>query len=224
MLAASARPFLMTSIGKKYLMGISGLVWVGFVAAHMAGNLLIFVGADAYNQYGYLLTSGYFIYVAESVLIAALITHVLCAISLTIENRAARPTRYALTPNGDKGVAAASRFMALHGTVILVFIISHLATFKFGTHYETTVNGIVMRDLHRLMIEVFQQPGYIAWYVFALFLLAAHLSHGVGSIFQSLGLFNQRTAPTIKKMSWAYAAVVLVGFLSTPIYVYFFAG
>jgi succinate dehydrogenase / fumarate reductase cytochrome b subunit len=81
-----------------------------------------------------------------------------------------------------------------------------------------------MRDLHRLMIEVFQQPIYVVWYVVALVLLAAHLSHGVGSIFQSLGLFNQRMAPTIKKISWAYAAIVLVGFLSTPIYVYFFVG
>jgi succinate dehydrogenase / fumarate reductase cytochrome b subunit len=224
MSAASPRPFFMTSVGKKFLMGISGLVWVGFVAAHMAGNLLIFVGADAYNQYGHFLTSGYFIYVAEAVLVAALLTHILCAISLTLENRAARPQRYAMTPNGDKGVAVASRFMAVHGTIILVFIISHLATFKYGTYYQTTVNGIVMRDLHRLMIEVFQQPIYVVWYVVALVLLAAHLSHGVGSIFQSLGLFNQRMAPTIKKISWAYAAIVLVGFLSTPIYVYFFVG
>ncbi|MCE3010695.1 MAG: succinate dehydrogenase cytochrome b subunit [Proteobacteria bacterium] len=224
MAVASARSFLLTSIGKKYLMGLTGLIWAGFVFAHMAGNMLIFVGADAYNKYGHFLTSGYFIYVAEAVLVLSLLVHVGCAISLTIENRAARPTRYAVTPNGSKGVTLASMTMAFHGSIILVFIITHLITFKFGTYYETTVDGVVMRDLHRLMIEVFQNPTYVFWYVISLVLLGFHLSHGVGSIFQSLGLRNDRTAPTIQKASCLYGVVVAAGFLSQPIYVFFFAG
>jgi succinate dehydrogenase / fumarate reductase cytochrome b subunit len=89
--------FFGSSVGKKYLMGLTGLVWAGFVLAHMAGNLLIFISADAYNKYGHFLTSGYIIYVAEAVLVAALLTHIFCAISLTRQNRAARPDKYAVS-------------------------------------------------------------------------------------------------------------------------------
>ena len=105
--------FLGSTVGKKYLMGISGLVWAGFVMAHMAGNLLMFVSADAYNAYGHALVSGNIIYVAEAVLILALITHVFCAVSLTLHNRSARPNRYAVAASGEKKVSGASRTMAV---------------------------------------------------------------------------------------------------------------
>lgn len=220
MKAASAqKPFLCTSIGKKYVMGISALVWLGFVLAHMAGNLLIFISPAAYNKYGHALTSGYIIYAAEAVLILALIAHVGAAIRLTFENKAARgPERYAMTPSGPKGVSLASQTMAVHGMIILVFIILHLASFKYGTYYETTVDGIVMRDLHRLVIELFKQPGYVAWYAVAMIFLFFHLSHGVKSVFQSFGLKTEMNNPMIEKVSIGYAVVVAGGFLSQPIY------
>ena len=111
------RPFLLTTVGKKYVMGASGLVWAGFVLAHMAGNLLIFVGPGAYNAYGHTLTSGYLIYAAETILVLALLTHVTMAIWLTLENRAARgPQRYAVTPNGKKQASLASRTMGVQGS------------------------------------------------------------------------------------------------------------
>lgn len=222
---AAAKPFLLTSIGKKYLMGVTGLIWSGFVLTHMIGNLLIFVGADAYNSYGHALTSGYLIYAAEALLVFALLSHVFMGIRLTIENRKARgDSRYAMTPNGSKGSSLASRTMAVQGSVILFFVISHLAGFKFGTHYETTVNGVVMRDLYRLILEVFKQPGFVFWYAVSLLCLGFHLSHGVGSIFQSFGLKNQRSAAMISKISIAYSIIVVLGFLSQPFYVYFIAG
>lgn len=222
---AATKPFVLTSIGKKYLMGFTGLIWAGFVLTHMLGNLLIFIGPDAYNSYGHALTSGYFIYAAEALLIFALLSHIFMGVRLTIENRKARgENRYAMTPNGSKGSSLASKTMAIQGSVILFFIISHLAGFKFGTHYETTVNGVVMRDLYRLIIEVFKQPGYVFWYLVSLILLGFHLSHGVGSIFQSFGLKNQKSTPLINKISLAYAIIVALGFLSQPFYVYFIAG
>lgn len=217
--SVAERPFFLTTVGKKYLMGLTGLIWSGFVLAHMAGNLLIFVGADAYNKYGHAITSGYLLYFAETVLVLSLLVHVLCAVSLTLENRAARgPQRYAMIPNGDKGTRLASRTMAVHGTLILVFVILHIATFKYGTYYETTVDGVVMRDLHRLIVEVFQQPGYVLWYVVALIFLFFHLSHGVGSIFHSFGLKSDRNQQQIQILSWIYGAVVAAGFLAQPIY------
>ncbi|WP_374031641.1 hypothetical protein [Bdellovibrio bacteriovorus] len=119
-----------------------------------------------------------------------------------------------------KKVTLASRTMAIQGSLILVFIILHLITFKYGTHYETTVNGVVMRDLAKLMFEVFQSPGYIAWYVVCLVLLGFHLSHGVGSTFQSLGLMEGTYRNTWKKLSYAYAVVVAAGFIAQPVFIF----
>ncbi|HWU42491.1 MAG TPA: succinate dehydrogenase cytochrome b subunit [Bdellovibrio sp.] len=210
--------FLGSTVGKKYIMGITGLIWAGFVLAHMAGNMLIFVSSDAYNSYGHALTSGNIIYVAEVVLVLALISHVYTAVSLTINNREAKQQRYAVNAKGLKKVSLASRTMAIQGSLILVFIILHIATFKYGTFYETTVHGVAMRDLARLMDEVFAQPGYVVWYVVCLILLGFHLSHGVGSSFQSLGLMEGTYRNFWKKLSCAYAVIVALGFISQPLY------
>lgn len=222
-MSTTFRPFFLTTVGKKYLMAITGLIWAGFVFAHMAGNLLMFVSADMYNTYGHAITSGNFIYIAEAVLIISFIVHVICAISLTIENRKSGGAgRYAMQTNGEKAISKASKMMAVQGTIVLFFVISHISTFKYGTYYETTVNGVVMRDLFRLIVEVFQQPGFFAWYLVSLVLLGLHLSHGVGSIFQSLGIRNDKYAPLVCKIRVFYSAVVAGGFILQPIYVFFF--
>jgi succinate dehydrogenase / fumarate reductase cytochrome b subunit len=225
MQVTAARHFLRTSIGKKYIMGLTGLIWAGFVLTHMLGNMLILVSPDIYNKYGHgIVTSGILV-PAELVLVLALIVHVVMAILLTAENRAARgPQRYAVGPNGDKGGTLASRTMAIQGSLILVFVILHLITFKYGTYYETMVDGVKMRDLHRLVVEVFHQPGYVLWYTVCLILLGFHLRHGVGSVFQSFGFKNDFYSQKIKKLSIAYALIVALGFLSQPFYVYFIAG
>lgn len=214
--------FLGSTVGKKYLMGITGLIWAGFVLAHMSGNLLIFISNDAYNSYGHSLTSGNIIYLAESVLILALIAHVGAAMSLTHANKVAKGQTYAVAAGGKKKVSLASRTMAVQGSLILVFIILHLITFKYGTYYSTTVSGVEMRDLARLMFEVFQQPGYVIWYFVCLILLGFHLSHGVGSTFQSLGLMEGTYRNLWKKLSCIYAIVVALGFISQPLYIFLF--
>lgn len=214
--------FFCSTIGKKYLMGISAAVWTGFVFAHMAGNLLLFVSADAYNKYGHALTSGNIIYVAEATLIGALLLHVGLAISLTRQNASSRPQRYAVPASGSKAAPKASQTMAIHGTIILFFIIYHLITFKFGPHYETTVDGVVMRDLFKLMVEVFSQPLYVVGYVVCLILLGFHLSHGFGSVFQSFGLNHSGYQKKIKVLSCLYAVVVAAGFIAQPIYIFLF--
>jgi succinate dehydrogenase / fumarate reductase cytochrome b subunit len=221
---SSPRGFLTSTIGKKYFMGLAGIIWAGFVFAHMAGNLLLFVGPDTYNAYGHALTSGNIIYVAETVLVLALILHVYLAISLTLQNRRARSAGgYAVTAKGEKKARFGSKTMGIQGSIILFFIINHLIMFKYGVHYDTTVNGVVMRDLFRLMVEVFQQPGFVIWYVIAVLLLGVHLSHGVGSVFQSFGWMNGRYQPLLRKLSVAYAVVVAAGFISQPVYIYLFA-
>lgn len=221
---STTRPFFLTTVGKKYLMALTGLIWAGFVFAHMTGNLLMLVSPGAYNAYGHALTSGKIIYVVETVLILSFVTHVLCAISLTRANRTSGGAgRYAMQTNGEKAVSKASKMMAVQGSVVLFFLVSHISTFKYGTYYETNVDGVVMRDLYRLIFECFQQPGFVAWYVVSLLLLGLHLSHGVGSIFQSLGLRNDKFAPMIAKISILYSVVVAAGFIIQPIYVFFLA-
>jgi succinate dehydrogenase / fumarate reductase cytochrome b subunit len=205
-------------------MGLAGLVWTGFVLVHMAGNLLIFVSPDAYNAYGHAITSGNIVYIAEAVLILALIVHVGLAFRLTMENRAARSSTYAVKAKGEKSATLASQTMGIQGSLILAFIILHIATFKYGTHYDTTVKGVVIRDLYRLIAEVFQQPGYVVWYLVSLVVLGFHLSHGVGSVFQSFGWMNGRHQPLLKKISYLYAGIVALGFISQPIYIFLIAG
>ena len=215
--------FFKSTVGRKYLMGATGLVWLGFIFGHMAGNMLILVSADAYNAYGHAIVSNKpLLYGAEAVLVLTLIVHVATAISLTIQNRKARNTRYAMEPNGEKGASTASKTMAVQGSIVLAFIILHLATFKYGTHYDTMVDGVKMRDLHKLIIEIFQKPGYVFWYVISLALLMFHLSHGAHSIFQSFGVLERKMQKNLKKLAWTYAIVVAGGFLSQPIYVFLF--
>lgn len=213
--------FLKSTVGRKYIMGITGLIWMGFVMSHMAGNMLILVSPDLYNSYGHAIISNKLIlYPAEMILVLGLAVHVICAISLTIQNRSARNVRYAVSSKGDKAASKASRSMAIQGSLILCFVISHLITFKYGSVYETTVNGIVMRDLHKLVIEVFNNPAYVAWYVLCLILLTFHLSHGAHSIFQSFGILERKMQAQLKKFAWVYALIVGLGFLSQPIYVF----
>ncbi len=213
--------FLKSTVGRKYIMGLTGLVWLGFVLTHMIGNMLIFVGADLYNAYGHAIVSNKpLLYVAESVLVFSLVVHVFTAITLTIQNRKSRQSRYAITPNGPKGASLASKTMAIQGSIVLAFIILHLITFKYGTEYTTNVNGVEMRDIHKLVLEVFQQPGYVAWYFVSLILLMFHLSHGAHSIFQSFGILERKMQKSLKKIAWLYAAIVVGGFLSQPLYVF----
>jgi succinate dehydrogenase / fumarate reductase, cytochrome b subunit len=213
--------FLRSTVGRKYLMGATGLVWMGFIFGHMAGNLLILVSADAYNSYGHaIVTNKILLYGTEITLILAILVHVATAISLTLQNRGARSARYKVSPNGEKGPSWASQHMALQGSIILAFIILHLITFKYGTHYDTEVGGVPMRDLHRLVVEVFHKPGYIVWYFVALVLMMFHLSHGAHSVFQSFGILERKMQDKLKKFAWTYAIVVVAGFLSQPLYVY----
>ena len=103
----------------------------------------------------------------------------------------------------------------------LVFLILHLITFKYGTHYSVTYGGVEMRDLHRLIVEVFQSPVYVGWYVVCLILLGLHLKHGFFAAFNSLGFRHPRYSVCLKCIAWFYCLIVTAGFLSQPLYVYF---
>lgn len=204
-------------------MGLAGAGWTLFVLGHMAGNLLIFAGPEAFNKYGHaIVTNKPLLYGTEVFLLVCLVTHVLLGITLTLQNKKAKPEKYAVSAGPTKKSSWASRTMALHGSIILIFIISHLLTFKYGKFYSVEYDGETMRDLHRLVTEVFSQPGYVVGYIFCLVLLGFHLSHGASSVFQSLGLNHPRYNSLIKKAGLGYALIVAAGFISQPVYVFLF--
>ena len=191
----------------------------------MLANMLILFDAEAYNRYSHALISNPLIYVAEAGLVVLLATHVILTIQLTLRNNAAKPVNYKVAAAGAKKTSMISKTMKYQGALILAFIILHLITFKFGTWYDVTYkDGTTMRDLHRLVIEVFQDPAYVAGYIVVLLLVGFHLKHGVASAFDSLGVSNEKTRPLLKAGAVFYALIVAGGFISQPIYVYFFAG
>lgn len=205
-------------------MGISGLIFSGFVLGHMAGNLLILVGAEAYNKYSHaIVTNPLLLYGTETVLLVSLTAHVTLALYLTKLSRTARPHGYAISPAmcDKKRTHLAARTLILSGLVIFTFLILHLKTFKYGEHYSVNYAGVEMRDLHRLIVEKFHDVGYVTWYVFSLFLLGAHLSHGLAASIQSLGI-SAANKKTIKNIGWTFATVVTTGFVCQPLYIYFF--
>lgn len=213
--------WLRSTIGRKQLIGLTGLGLSGFLITHMLGNLLIIVGPQAYNEYSEKLVSNPLIYFAEVGLLALFLGHLLLASAISIRNWCARDSRYAVKSNGAKGTSMIQRTLWAQGLLILVFVILHLLMLKWGPHYVVNYGQGEIRDLHKLVVEVFQQPGYVAWYLVALIVLGFHVSHGVGSSLQSLGFHHPRYQCAIRGMSVVYAVVVIGGFISQPLYVYF---
>ncbi len=216
--------YLSSTIGRKQVVGIAGLGLCLFVLTHMLGNLLVFVSPQAYNEYGHALTSNPLIYIAEAGLIAIFLGHIILALCLSMKNKAARPVKYAVNAEGEKSTSFVTKTMKHQGIVILVFVVWHLYTFKFGSfapeQFEVQYGDVVMRDLYRLMVEVFANPMYVAWYVFAVFILGYHLSHGFSSAIKTLGFSHPKYDDKLTKLGWLYSALVTLGFASQPIYVF----
>ncbi len=214
--------FVTSSIGRKLVMAITGLLMIGFLVTHMSANLLVIFDPEGYNAYSHALISNPLIYIAEFGLIALFVGHFVSGFAVTLRNRRARPIAYG--ENNGAGHTSrktlASTSMIISGLVMLVFVPLHILSFKFGTWYEAAGDPHV-RDLHRLVMEEFQSPLFVMWYLGALTFLAAHAWHGFGSAFESMGV-SHRT--WIRGSGQALTAILWVGFCAVPVYVYFIAG
>lgn len=217
----SACQCTLATITRKQIVAISGIGLAVFVMVHMIGNLLIFLGPQAYNEYSHALTSNHFIYVAELALVAMFLAHAFYASFLTWKNYRTRDTRYAMRASGAKRTPWLHRTLFAQGLILLVFVILHLITFKYGTNYTVNYGHGEIRDLYKLVVEVFQQPGFVAWYIVALLILGFHLSHGVSSTVQTLGVNHPRYQKAIFRFGVIYALVVSLGFISQPVYIFF---
>jgi succinate dehydrogenase / fumarate reductase, cytochrome b subunit len=213
-----------SSVGKKYLMAISGFALFLFVIAHMLGNLQIFLGPEYINRYGHFLQSApELIWPARIGLLFLVVLHIISAIKLSQENKAARPVAY----HHYEVVAAsyASRTMLMSGLIILAFIIYHLL------HYTVQVRSINLtnqnfadftdlqqrHDVYRMMVVGFKQPLVSLFYIIGVGLLCLHLSHGVSSMFQSLGWKNKYYGRFLDRFARIISWVIFLGYVSIPV-------
>lgn len=216
---SSLASFVSSSIGKKILVALTGAILVVFELGHMIGNLLVFVGKDAINEYGHLLQTslhGGGVWAARLVIFGSIIVHVLLTISLTKANRAARAERYGF--EATQVASKSSRTMILSGLTILAFFVYHILHYTvrvwhgFGTaRYEIEIDGHKAHNVYQMVIDGFSWAPASIVYLIAMGLLCSHLSHGVSSLFQTLGLNTEKTAPLFKKLGWAYATLVFAG-------------
>jgi succinate dehydrogenase / fumarate reductase, cytochrome b subunit len=213
-----------SSIGTKILIGLTGLALVVFLILHLAGNLLVFAGPGPFNTYSHALITNPLVIPAEIGLAALFLVHIYKTVGNWITNRRARPDgyaekRWAGTPSRK---TLASTTMVYSGIVILVFLILHLRTFKFGAYYQVADTGV--RDLHRLVLEVFSHPAYVIFYVVAMGLVGLHLGHGISSAMQSLGAEHPRYTKRLLVAGYTFAVVIAAGFASIPLWVFLLGG
>ncbi len=220
MMTGAVNHYFRSSIGRKHLVAITGLLLCGFLLGHLSGNLLLLVGPDAFNLYAHKLVSlGPLLYVIEAGLGLVFFLHLYLAITLNIENARSRG-KYQLKKWTGRGTNFMSASMPYTGVVLLIFIILHLLSLKFGTVYPTQVDGVAMRDLYRTTIEYFSKPINVLWYVFSMACAGLHTAHGFASAFQSLGLNFPKYYPKIKILSYLYAMVIAGGFAFLSVWCY----
>lgn len=220
---------LTSSVGKKFVMAITGLAWVFFLITHLLGNLALYrADGSHYNRYSHTLVSlGWILWVAEIGLVVLLVGHVVTAVRLKMLNRSARPTNYVAigTKGGPSKKNLSSMTMIFTGLFLLGFIVWHVLQFKFGPSieqgYTAVVDGQEMRDLHRLVIEVFHNPIWVVFYVFGMVLMGLHIRHGFFSAFQTIGVAGNKISRTTQRLGVILALVLSVGFLFIPIWIFF---
>jgi len=223
---------LNSPIGKKLITGITGLGLTIFVLMHMIGNLSMFSGDDAYNQYAHLLASlGPLLYAIEAGLVLFFLAHAVNGIKIWMGKRKARPQGYKVYKSAGKPSmqSSSSRSMIITGIILLVFTVFHLISFKFGpggpgnadAAYLTVIDGVEMRDLAQLVREKFATTWYTFGYTAIMLLLVVHLRHGVWSALQSLGAMRPSLSPVIYSLGGLIGLGIGLGFIVMPLALFF---
>jgi len=203
-----------SSIGRKWIMAVTGLILFGFVLAHMSGNLLVYLGPEALNEYGEFLREflhGAGLWIARGVLLISVVLHIWAAVALAIENRSARPVGYR-RPHHEASTYA-SRTMVWGGPILALFIVYHLLHLTTGQAHPDFVPG----DVYHNFIVGFSDPAVVGVYVVAMLALGLHLYHGVWSMLQTMGLSHPRYDALRKQAAAAFAVLIVVGNVSMPV-------
>jgi succinate dehydrogenase / fumarate reductase cytochrome b subunit len=221
---------LSSSIGQKLVMAITGLALCGFLVAHLGGNLLMYVGAEHYNNYARRLhAQEILLIIAELGLLVMFVLHIWLALKTSVDNNAARPADYAMRqtkmPEGPLA-APASATMLITGVIVLGFLIVHLSDFKLfdrlsnWRHQGAQGQPALMPFAKAVLI--LQDPISALVYIVGSLVLGYHVLHGVESAFQTLGLNHPKYTPIVKFVSLIFALTVAVGFASFPLWVWAF--
>ncbi|MDP3981929.1 MAG: succinate dehydrogenase cytochrome b subunit [Chlamydiota bacterium] len=229
---ASVLKLLWSSIGKKFIMGLSGFFLCLFVIVHLLGNLQLFSSnPEFFNAYAHKFRQlGNLLYLIEFILLAIFLFHTIAAIAVYWQNKTARPVAYSVKKKGGKASRAsvASSSMILTGGILFVFMIWHLYAFRFGPGidegYVAHVHGQKVIDLYRVVSDFFSHGWNVFLYTSIMILLGLHLSHGSWSYLQSLGLEHPRISPIIYGIGLIFALLISLGFLAIPLYLYFAGG
>jgi len=208
-----------SSLGRKYIMALTGLFLIAFLVEHLYGNLLLYAndGGKAFIDYSHDMVHNLLIRIVEIVLFAAMVIHVIQALMLTIQNRKARPVKYEVNRT-DKTSSWYSRNMGLTGSIILFFLVVHLNTFFVSYRIAGLAEN---ENIAWKVKDAFTSPWYSLLYVVAVLILGFHINHGFQSAFQSLGFNDKKYAPILKKSATAIAILLTLGFMSFPILFYF---
>jgi succinate dehydrogenase / fumarate reductase cytochrome b subunit len=215
---SATRTFLGSTIGKKVVMASTGSVLFGFVLAHMAANLQLYLGAEALNHYAVSLREllhGAGLWIARAVLLGCVVLHVWAAAALTITDRAARPVGYREWE--PRASTYASRTMRWSGVFLVVFVIYHLLDLTFGVANPHFVDG----DVYHNVVASFRVVPVSLLYITAMLLLWMHLRHGVWSMLRTLGLAHPRYEALAQGAAAAFATLVVAGNISFPLAVLF---
>jgi succinate dehydrogenase / fumarate reductase cytochrome b subunit len=210
----TARAFLSSSLGKKIVMAVTGAALFGFVVAHLAGNLQVFLGREAMNAYAVGLREflhGAGLWAARAGLVAAVALHIWAATSLTLMNREARPVGY--RERQDLASSYASRTMRWSGVIVALFVVYHLMHLTWGNVHPDFRHG----DVYHNFIVGFQQPLVSFFYIAAMIALGLHMWHGVWSMMQSLGLNHPRYNPLRKAFAVGITLAVVLGNIAFPV-------
>lgn len=221
-LAAALCRFWHSSIGRKIIVAVTGVMLVGFLLGHVAGNLLIFQGREAMNDYAEFLhhmLHGWGIWIFRIGILAAFVLHIMATISLTMENRAARETRYAF--EGTVQASGSSRIMIWSGLTVVAFVIFHIL--HFTVRIDADLANLPdpanpeRHDVFGMVLLGFKNPLVVLFYLVGVSLLCSHLSHGIASLFQTLGFRSERSAKATQQLSLAISVALWLGFLSIPL-------
>jgi len=200
-----------SSVGKKLMMALTGLFFCVFLVLHLAGNMTIYMGKDAFNSYAeHLHALGPLLILAEWGLLFFAVIHISTGLFLFYQNFKARPTRYAVNKRAG-GRTLGSATMPYTGVILLLFVIYHLFNFHFVDKTHTTIFQIVS--------TAFAQPSYVLIYTFAMIVAAVHISHGFWSAFQTLGANHPKYTPLLRGLSLVFSLIVGIGFGFIPVYV-----